>query len=47
MTEYELVESIATFNSLMQAWLTVFVTVLTANLITTYTVGEQAISRAG
>ena len=41
MTEYELVDSIATYNSIMQAWLTVLVTILSAYLIAAYMVGSR------
>jgi hypothetical protein len=41
MTEYELVDSIVSYNSTMQAWLTVFVTVLTAYLITAHVAGKN------
>jgi len=41
MTEYELVDAIASFNSNMQSWITVYLTTLSAYLVTAYVVGAS------
>ena len=39
MTEYELVDAIASFNSNMYSWTTLYLTVLSAYLVTAYILG--------
>ena len=41
MTEYELVDVVATYNSNSQSWVATYFTVVTAYLIAAYTVGNK------
>ena len=41
MTEYELVDAIASFNSNMYSWVTFYMTALSAYLITAYILGAK------
>jgi hypothetical protein len=41
MTEYELVDAIASFNSNMYSWATFYITALSAYLVTAYILGAK------
>jgi hypothetical protein len=41
MTEYELIDAAASFNSLMQGYMTLYITILSAYLITAYVAGAR------
>ena len=41
MTEYELVDAVASYTGLLQSWLMAYFTILTAYLVTAYAVGQK------